>query len=107
LPAPTLENKLNDLSTSMKNSARLVQEVSAELEVRAATAERLKEEAATAEALAEMNKAQADAVRKLVNSEMGAASRKIRRDAIRIGVLSFVFGGGVSLLITLLVHPLH
>jgi hypothetical protein len=57
----TLEERLEELSKSMRDSARLVEEVSTELDARAVTARRLKEEAETAEALAGLHKEQADA----------------------------------------------
>ena len=48
----------------------------------------------------------ADLAAKLV--ENSATIRKdVRKDSIRIGIGSFFAGGGLTLLITLLVHPLH
>jgi len=91
----------------MRESARLVEQVSAELDARAATAKRLEEEAKTAEALAALHKDQADAIRRMMDAELSTAARGIRRDSIIIGIASFVAGAGVTLLVTLLVHPLH
>lgn len=107
IPQKTLENRLEELSKSMRNSARLVEQVSAELDARAATAKKLQEEAAAAQALADMNKAQGEAIRHLIDTELEGSERRIRRDAIVIGIGSFVAGGGVSFCVTLLVHPLH
>jgi len=91
----------------MRNSARLVEQVSSELEARAATAKRLKEEAETAEALAGLHKDQAEAVRRMLDAELVTTARRIRSDSIKIGVASFVAGGGLTFVVTLLVHPLH
>ena len=91
----------------MRSSAKLVEQVSAELDVRAATAKKLKEEADAAEALAAINKEQADAIRRLMDTELEGAARRIRKDSIVIGIASFIAGGGISFLITSLVHPLH
>jgi hypothetical protein len=102
----TLEDRLQRLSGSMRESARLVAEVSAELEAQEATARRLKEEAKTAEALASLHKDQAEAVRKMLDVELSGQARRIRSDAIKVAVASFVAGGGLTLLVTLLVHPL-
>jgi len=102
----TLEDRLERLSGSMRESARLVAEVSAELEARETTARRLKEEAETAEALASLHKDQAEAVRKMLDVELSGQARRIRGDAIKIAGASFVAGGGITLLVTLLVHPL-
>jgi HEAT repeat protein len=103
----TLEDRLEELSKSMRNSAKIVEQVSAELDVRAATAKKLKEEADAAQALAEVNKDQVDAIRRLMDTELEGTARRIRRDSIVIGIASFITGGGISFLITLLVHPLH
>jgi hypothetical protein len=77
------------------------------LDARAATAKRLKEEAEAAEALAGLHKEQADAIRRMIDAELANAARGIRKDSIVIGIASFVAGGGVTFLVTLLVHPLH
>jgi predicted nucleic acid-binding Zn-ribbon protein len=111
----TLEERLAELSDLMGRSSTLVEQVSAELEARAATAQRLRDEAKQAEELASINREQAEAIRRLMDAELaakltenGAAIRKdVRKDTIRVGVGSFVAGGGLTLLITLLVHPLH
>jgi uncharacterized protein YkwD len=47
----TFEQRLDELSNSMRASAHVVQQISAELDARAAAAKRLKEEAETAEAI--------------------------------------------------------
>lgn len=91
----------------MRQSARLVEQVSAELDARAAAARRLNEEAETAKALAELHKEQANAVRRMLDAELKTAARGIRRDSIIIGFASFVAGGGVSFFVTWLVHPLY
>lgn len=102
-----LEERLDELSRSMRDSARLVEQVSAELDARAATVKRLKEEAETAEALAAMHKTQAEAVRRMMDAELATAARRIRGDTIKITIISFFAGGGVTFFVTLLVHPLH
>ena len=103
----TLEERLDELSESMKNSARLVEQVSAELDARAATARKLQQEATAAQALAEIHKEQAEAIRRLLDVELEHSERRIRRDSIFIGIGSFIAGGGVSFIVTLFVHPLY
>lgn len=107
VPQKRLEDRLEELSKSMRNSARLVEQVSAELDARAALAKQLQEEAEAAQALAALHKEQADAIRHLLDTELEGSEKRIRRDAIVIGIGSFIAGGGISFLITLLVHPLH
>lgn len=103
----TLEDRLDELSKSMSQSARLVEQVTAELDARSAMAKRLKKEAEDAEALAKLHQEQADAIRRMMDAELAGSERRIRRDSVVIGITSFIFGGGVSFLVTLLVHPLH
>lgn len=111
VPPDSLETKLDRLTESMQESKHLVEQVSAELDARAVTAKRLKEEAESAAALAALNQEQADAVRRLLRSEMttelATSRRRIFRDSLRIAIGSFVAGGLLSFLVTLLVHPLR
>jgi hypothetical protein len=106
-PSETLEDRLDELSKSMQNSARLVAQVSSELDARTAAVKKLQEDAKTAEALAGLHKEQADAFRRMIDEELAGTARRIRKDSITIGVASFVAGGGVSFAITLFVHPFH
>jgi hypothetical protein len=106
-PSKTLEDRLDELSKSMQDSARLVEQISAELDARATTVKRLQEDAKAAEALAGLHKEQVEAVRRMMDAELEGNARRIRRDTIIIGFGSFVAGGAVSFVITLFVHPLH
>jgi hypothetical protein len=103
----TLEERLDALSKSMRESARLVEQVSAELDARATTARQLQKDAETAEALAALNKDQADAIRRTIDAELATAAKGIRSDSIKIGIASFIAGGGLTLIVTLFVHPFH
>ncbi len=105
----TLDERLDRLSGSLRESARLVEEVSAELDARAVMARQLERQAQDARALAAQNEEQVEAVRRLLRSEMQAelatAERHIFRDSLRVAIASFVLGAAVSVIITLLVHP--
>jgi hypothetical protein len=92
----TLEQRLDELSNSMRASGRIVQQISTELDARAATAKRLKEEAETAEAIARLHKEESEAVRRMLDAQLETVSRKIHSDSIRIGIASFVAGSGVT-----------
>ena len=54
-----------------------------------------------------MHKEQTDAVRRMIDAELETSRKGIRRDTIVIGVGSFVAGGGLTLAVTLFVHPFH
>jgi hypothetical protein len=103
----SLEQRLDDLAASMRESAQIVQQVSAELEARAVTAKRLREEGEAAKALSRLHKEESEAVSRMLQAQLETATREIRRDSIRIGIVSFAGGAAASFLVTLLVHPLH
>ena len=103
----TLEHRLEELAASTRTSARLVEQVSAELDARAATAKRLEQEADATDSPAKLRAEHADTMRRMLDAELAGAARGIRRDSIAIAITSFVAGGGVALVVTLLVHPFH
>jgi hypothetical protein len=103
----TLDDRLNELSQSMQQSTLLAAQVSSELEARAAMARRLQEKAQQTEALAALHKEQTDAIGRLLDAELILAAGRIRRDSLFLSLASFVAGGGVSFLVTLIVHPFH
>lgn len=103
----TLEGRLDELKTLMGRLAVLTAQVTSELGARAGMARRLRKEAEDAEALAALHKDQADAVRRMIDTELATSRKDIRRDTIVIAVGSFVAGGGLTLAVTLFVHPFH
>jgi hypothetical protein len=96
-----VEERLDELSKSMRESAQIVAQISAELEARAITAKQLQEDAKAAEALAGIHKEQAEAIRRLMDAELTGSELRIRRDTVIVGIASFIAGGGVSYLMTL------
>jgi hypothetical protein len=42
-----------------------------------------------------------------MDAELVGQRKGIRRDTIMVGVFSFIAGGCLTLLVTLLVHPIH
>lgn len=62
------------------------------------------------EALGQLDKDQVqavDAIREMMESELGTTEKNIRMDSIKIGVVSFIAGGALTFAVTLFVHPLH
>lgn len=62
------------------------------------------------DALGKLDKDQVEAInaiRQIMESELETTEKKIRRDSIKIGVVSFLAGGALTFAVTLLVHPLH
>lgn len=46
-------------------------------------------------------------MRRLVDASMATAEKRIRKDSIVIGIASFVAGVGATVVVTLLIHPIH
>ena len=103
----TLEVIIGELSKTMEASAQLIGRIQAELEARATAVRKLEVDAGTAEMLAAINSDQAQAIRRLLDAELHNTTGRIRRDSVIISISSFVAGAGVTILVTLLVHPLH
>ena len=91
----------------MQRFAAVVEQVSAELDARAAFVIRLEAEAKAAEALPALHQEAAAAVQRMLDAELGRSERRIRCDSVVIGLLGLVFGAAVTFMVTLLVHPLH
>jgi TolA-binding protein len=102
----TLEERIQALAETMRASGRLVEQVTAEIEARAATAERLKDEAQAAEQLAQLSKAERDAVARLVRAEVSDENRRSTRLSVVTSALFFVAGVAATVAVTLFVHPL-
>ena len=90
----------------MRASARLVEEISAELETKAAAAKQLHEDTKMAEALAAIHKDAVEAIYRKLDAGFIRSERHIRRDSILVAIGFFIAGSMVTLLVTLLVHPL-
>jgi hypothetical protein len=102
----TLDGRLDRLAKAMRESGRLASEVSAEVDLLAAAVRELEEKAAEGEPSAALDEDQSVAARRLVQTSMATEGRRIRRAAIKVAVASFVAGAAVTLLVTLLVHPI-
>lgn len=90
----------------MKTSANLIEQISAEMDVRAKVALTLKAEAEQARQLASLHEEQRQAVVRAVGAEMAAESKRTGRQNLRANILFFVAGVLVSVIIQLVVKPL-
>jgi hypothetical protein len=91
----------------MADSAALLEQITAEIELRASFAKEKQAEAEVAIAAASMNREQLQALQRVVRTEVSTEGNRGVRAALYVGVASFVFGVGATILITLFVHPLH
>ncbi len=97
----SLEARLTALGETMRASARLLEEISAEMDARLVAAERLKTESQAAERLAELNEAQRQAVARLVRAEVSTEGKKSFRQGLLANFLFFLAGVFASIATTL------
>lgn len=106
-PEPTLEERIQNLSAVMGQSAKLLEQITADIELRAAFAKEKKEEADLAIAAASLNQEQLQALQRVVRTEVTTESNRGIRAAVLAAVFSFIFGVAATILVTLFVHPFH
>jgi hypothetical protein len=104
---PTLEERIQVLSGVMAQSAQLLEEITEEIDVRAAFAKQKKEEAEEAIAVANMHQEELDALRRVLRKEVSSEGNRGIRAAVILALFSFVLGAAVTVLVTLFVHPLY
>ncbi|WP_134121767.1 hypothetical protein [Kribbella kalugense] len=102
----TLEARISRLQNQMRSSAELIEQITAEMEVRAATAASLKAEAEQAQQLASLHQEQQDAVMRAVRAEIGAEGKNAARQNLKANILFFLAGVLVSVAIQLVIKPL-
>ncbi|GAA3554240.1 hypothetical protein GCM10022222_42370 [Amycolatopsis ultiminotia] len=73
---PTLNDRINELRDNLASSAFLIDEINAELQLQTTALDRIRAEAEENQRLAELNKAQADAVREVMSKTLNDAQRK-------------------------------
>lgn len=103
----SLEERIEELSGVMAQSARLLEEITAEINIRAEFARQKKEEAEDAIAAATIHQDQLAVIQRAIRREVVQESNRGIRASIVLGIASFILGAAVSVLITLFVHPLH
>lgn len=103
----TLEGRLATVAESMARASELLTLVQTEIEARATRAKQLAAEVERGEQLALLTQAQKDAVAAVVRREIASEGRRSLWWTVGISGLTFVFGSAVTVLVTLLVHPLN
>jgi hypothetical protein len=100
-PEPTLEERIQSLGKVMAESAELLKQITAEIELRATFAKEKKEEAELS--IAATNPESLAAMRRMLSTE---GNRGIRAGLL-FAFLSFVLGIAGTVLVTLYIHPIH
>src|SRR5262249_49608497 len=104
-PEQTLEQRLNDLGDLMRSSAQILEQVQAEIQARVALVTKVKQDAAEAERIAQLNETQRIAVARMVRAELATEFAKTSRrsfwQGFMVNFLFFVGGAVVSVITTL------
>lgn len=103
---PSLEARIDALQTKMKESANLIEQITAGMHARASTAARLKAEAEHSRQIASIHKDQQDAVMHALRAEVADQNKRTYWQAMRANGLFFIAGVLASVVVQLLVKPL-
>lgn len=106
VPEVNLDKQLDELISSAQRTADLIPAIEAELRARKLTAQKLKAEADESRRLAELDSAQAEAVRELLRAELRMQSRQAKRSSFWSGAGFFMAGVLATVATTLFVRPL-
>lgn len=85
----------------------MIEQVTAEMDLRAAAVQKLQQEAVDAEATKSLSAEQHEALRHLVESTLRPETNRAIKWAWISGVFGILTGAGITVAITLFVHPLH
>jgi hypothetical protein len=102
----SLEARLQNVGTSMRESVNVVRQIELELSVRERHVQELAQQANNAKAAAALSQPERDAVATMVREEMLAQNRKYGRQQLLVNLLFFVAGIAASVVVQLLVRPL-
>jgi hypothetical protein len=94
---PTLEQRIDSLTSSLKGAAATTQQIEGEVQARQALLARLQADAHTYEQLIKVDKPQADAVAQVLRGELAKSQRTSLWQQIAIDAAFFLLG--------LLAHP--
>lgn len=103
----TLETRLANVGRNITRASELLVIMQTEIEARAEKARQLAADVKESEQLALLTQAQKDAIAAVFRSEIAAEGKRSIWWTVGVSVLSLVFGSSVTVLVTLLVHPMH
>jgi len=93
---PTLDDRINKLTSALRNSSKLIAEVEDEIDSRHKLVKELQRDAESYQKLVELNKDQVDAVAQLLQGELRKENRGAFWKGIGANFVFFLLGAGVS-----------
>jgi hypothetical protein len=103
---PSLEDRLDELTKTMRRSAQLLGAISTELELQRAEVDRLQKDKHDAEEIIKLTSDQVAAIRAQVAEVVRPETARGIKWSIVIGVLGFVAGALAAVAVALFVHPI-
>ena len=97
----TLEDRINKLTSALKESSHLVTEVEIEINERKNLVKELQKDAEKYEKLVSINKDQVEAVAQLLQGELRKEGNKSFWKGIMVNFIFFVLGAGVSVALSI------
>jgi vacuolar-type H+-ATPase subunit I/STV1 len=98
----TLEDRVDKLTSSLKEATGLIDEVESEIRSRTALAEKLESDIKSYKELAEIKKQEIETIVQFVRGELRTESRKSFWAGFSINFLFFILGVGATIAITLI-----
>jgi hypothetical protein len=102
----TLEDRIAHLGTTMAAASSAMATIQAEMHAQQATARQLAEEVERGRELAALNQEATEAVAAVLRQEVAKGGRRAFWQGLGINALFLIAGSGVTLAITLWIHPL-
>jgi len=98
----TLEDRVNRLTSSLKEAAGLIDEVESEIRNRSTMAEKLGSDIKSYKELAEVKKKEVETIVQFVRGELRTEYRKSFWAGFSINFLFFILGVGATIIVTLI-----
>ena len=92
----SLESRIEQLSESLADAAQIISAIESEVDARQELVARLQEQRVVAEAAAELNQEQVDAIAQILGNEVDRSSRQTFIRAVVLNIVFFVLGVGAA-----------
>lgn len=100
----TIEDRVNNLTRSLKEATQLISNIESEIKARSALASQLQQDLDRYNQLVEMKKPEVEAIAQLLRGELKMEARATFWKGFLLNFLFFVLGAGASLLIETLIR---
>lgn len=96
----TLDKRINNLTSSLKQSIKIIDQIQFEIEERQKLADKLRKDVDSYNEIAKLKKSEVDAVAQLLRGELKKESKKSFWQGVAVNFIFFLLGAGVSMALT-------